>query len=234
MSNVLTHPSYLELDRHCTGLPCDGTTVVHVASCDRCRVYVASYVPLENTPEWLVTSPPLKAAWKAAWKAPNTRRKTSARWYGIGGLAVAAAVCLALFAPRSQEPRYDGVKGGPAVGVYAQRDGVVTLWDGSALSTGDRIRLEVMPEEFDHVSVFSLQGSEQKPVRLYVGRLTPHARAMLPVAWELDAAPEPEQLVVILAGGEISPQIARTMLDKHVQKDVAVIRLSLPKQSRKQ
>jgi hypothetical protein len=151
-----------------------------------------------------------------------------AHWYALGGLAVAAAVCLAWLLPRERLAPYDGVKGTPAAIVYVQHEDQVTIWSGDPLSQADRIRLEVAPEKFDHVSVFHMQ-TDGPLVLLYAGRLTPHQRALLPKAWQLDASPEAEQLVVMFAHAEISTSAAQVLLRAHDPDDVWVLRLTLPK-----
>jgi hypothetical protein len=149
--------------------------------------------------------------------------------YALGGLALAAAACLALLLPHGREEEsYDGVKGMPAAILYVQHANRVTIWSGAALSQGDRIRLEVTPENFDHVAVFNVQ-TGAPPVRLYAGRLKPHLRAMLPKAWEIDASPHPEELVVMLAHSEISASAAATLLRAHDPSYVWIARLTLPK-----
>lgn len=224
------HPSYLELDRHSVGLLADAATAAHLTECARCQAYLAGFQPVADVPRWVAQAaqnePPKCAA--SSVSGPRVRRHWT---WTAGGMAVAAAVCLALLWPRAREPAYDGVKGAPGIAVYVQRHGVAALWDGTPLAAGDRIRLEVMPEEFDHVSVFSLPASEQTPLPLYTGRVPRGRPSILPKAWELDAAPGPENIAVMLSRSEISPEAARSLLRARDPREVWLVVLSLPKQS---
>jgi hypothetical protein len=214
------HPSYLELDRHALGAATQPATVAHVAECARCRHYLASALPAGEPPRWLDASlRPLSAA-----------RRTR-RWALAGAsLAAAAALLLVLLGRGVEESEYDGIKGAPAVGVYVLREGNVRLWDGAPLQSGDRIRLEVAPEQFRRVSVFSLSEGKQ-PRSLFTGAVTPGARQVLPKAWQIDAAPTPEQLAVFFSDTEISAQAAEVLLRARDPREVWLVQLALPKRT---
>jgi hypothetical protein len=214
------HPSYLELDRHALGAATQLTTAAHIAACARCQRYLASALDAGEPPVWL----------EAALAALSPARRTR-RWVLAGAsLAAAAALLLVLLGPGADRIAYDGVKGAPAVGVYVLREGNVRLWDGAPLQSGDRIRLEVAPEQYRRVSVFSV-GQGQKPHRLYAGAVTPGARQVLPKAWQIDAAPAPEQLAVFFSDTEISVQAAEVLLLARDPREVWLIHLALPKRT---
>ncbi|MFT3926581.1 MAG: hypothetical protein QM778_28810 [Myxococcales bacterium] len=225
MSDATLHPSYLELDRHVLGASSGVATANHLADCARCRAYVASHQPTGAVPAWLEE----RAALSVRTPGKTVPRTRPRRLWTVGALALAAAVSLAILRPKDVDPSYDGVKGAPAVGVYVQHEGVSGLWDGAPLVAGDRIRLQIMPEEFSHVSVFNVATQEAVPKLLYTGRLPPRTLSMLPKAWELDAAPGAEQIAVMLSRWEISPLAAQELLRAHDPGEVWVVRLNFPK-----
>lgn len=221
MSAISEHPSYLELDRQCLGVSTDANTAVHVAACARCRDYVASYRPASDAPAWLIAVGPRKR---------DRLHASRARLAWASGCALVAAVCLVLYWPTQRDEPYIGVKGGPSVALFVQRAGVVGLWDGAPLRAGDRIRVQVMSDEFDYVSVFGLPTHGAAPQRLYAGRLTPRTSALLPKAWQLDSAPEPEQLVILLSHAELSDEAVKALLRARDPREVWLTQLKLPKQ----
>jgi hypothetical protein len=168
------------------------------------------------------------------WLEPRLRARKQRRMLGMGSaaaaLVLAASLCVMWLGPPHRDTNYDGVKGTPSVGVYVQRGAVVQLWNGGPLQAGDRIRLEVVPEEFGHVSVFSVP-SASPLVRLYTGPVKRQTHNLLPKAWQVDAADGPEQLAVFLSDMEISAQAAQTLLRARDPEQVWLVRLSLPKQS---
>lgn len=217
MTDGIVHPSFWELDQHCLGVEVEASAVLHLSECERCRRYVESYRPLTDVPAWVAGMSVQQV------KAPRARV-----W--AAGMLTAAAVCLALWWPRAQDNAYDGVKGAPSLGVHVQRAGVASLWDGTPLRSGDRIQLEVMPEEFDHISVFALGQADEPALRLYAGRVVPKVSAVLPKAWLLDDAEGPERLLVILARSEVSSQAAASLMHAHDPGEFWMVRLRLPKQ----
>jgi hypothetical protein len=222
------HPSYLELDRHALGAAAAQTTA-HVAGCERCRLYVESVPNAGELPAWLAAAPSPRRARHDRLARARNRAPRPRRWaLAVGGLAAAAALLFAVLRPVPRDDAYDGVKGTPSVGVYVLRAGRVGLWDGTPLVAGDRIRLEVTPEQFRRVSVFSLDRDE-RPRGLYTGVVNPHARSMLPKAWQLDAAPGPEQLAIFFSDMEISAPAAEVLLEAHDPRQIWLLRLSLPK-----
>jgi hypothetical protein len=208
----MSHPSYLELDRHALGAGEAGTDQ-HLADCAQCRAYVAAARPADVVPAWVSELD----------KAPS--RRTRSVWIGA---ALAAAAAL-LFMWRPAEEPYVGTKGMPSALVYVHRDHTTTLWDQAPLHAGDRIRIEVAPEEFAHVSVFSTgpRGDAQAP--LYSGTLKPFARTLLPKAWQLDAAGDAEHLAIVFSRAQLSTDAASALLRARDPAEVRIVRLTLPK-----
>ena len=225
MSEPREHPSYLQLDRHCLGVPDSAGTAAHLADCQRCRSYVERYAPAAELPSWLTAEMP---AARTTSRAPA--RSRSLVW--ACAAALAAAACVMLFWPPAQpEPPYVGVKGAPSALVHVQRAGVTSVWNGEPLAVGDKIRLELMPEEFSYVSVFSWPAGKGALLPLYAGRVRPRGATLLPKAWQLDAAPGPEELVILFAHAFISPAAAGQLLIARDPREVALVRLSLPRRS---
>jgi hypothetical protein len=223
------HPSYLELDRHALGAAAQATTAGHVAECERCRAYLESMPSTEGMPAWLPAArSPLRVQRTRPLRVQSTRPQRTRRWALATSCLAAAAALFLVWLRARPEPSYDGVKGAPGVGVYVLRAGQVQLWDGAPLEAGDRIRLEVAPEQFRRVSVFSLAQAE-RPRGLYAGPVTPGVRQVLPKAWQVDAAPTPEQLAVFFSDMEISAQAAEVLLSARDPRSVWLVRLSLPK-----
>lgn len=217
MSQADPHPSYLELDRHV--LACGAPeTAAHVARCARCQAHLDALGAVEPPPAWLAQVQPARAA---------TRKRAAG--FGLGGLALAAALYLAVLRPGSPATDYDGAKGGPAIAVHVNREGRVALWDQSALHPGDRIRLEVAPAGFEYVSVFA---AGEKLSTMYSGRVPSHAQTLLPKAWLLDAAPGPERVLVMFSHALISEQAADALLKAHDPKDISIVWLTIPKSPR--
>jgi hypothetical protein len=233
------HPSYLELDRRLLAGGAAPELDAHVASCDRCRAHVVEVEAARHVagspPPWLLelAATPSAASTVARLGGPDTRLRKLTRARTPALLMAAGLACAAAFglmrAPR--EPAYDTTKGAPSVLVHVQHEGVRSTWDGAPLSAGDQIRLELAPEDFLHVSVFSLAAGPSEPTLLHRGALRPHQRIALDKAWQLDDAPAAERLAVVFAKVELSPAAARKMLKERDPELVRVIELELPKRS---
>lgn len=218
MNDLHSHPSYLQLDRHCLGVALDAVVVAHASSCPRCSAYVARYRPAEQLPAWLP---------EALGNKSGTRARR--RVYTWSAFAAAAVLCL-VGSWALRDDGYDGVKGAPAALVHVQRqEGSTAVWSGEPLAPGDKIRLEVMPEEFEYVSVFSLPLGAKLPVLLYAGRVRARSATLLPKAWQLDAAPGSEALAVMFARSLISPQAAQLLLRARDPREVVIVRFDVPK-----
>lgn len=211
------HPSFLELDRHALGCAAVDTSA-HMASCGQCQRYVAGLAPGASVP-----------AWAAQLAAAPARSSVRPRAWPVAMLGLAAAACLMLFVARRnpEAAPYIGAKGGPAVAVYVSHAGNVGLWHGEALQVGDRIRLEVAPEAFEHVSVFEQEAGHN--TLLYQGRVSAHARAMLPKAWQLSAASAAEHLAVVFSLQALSAEQAELQLRAASPVHAHVVKIHLSK-----
>jgi hypothetical protein len=210
----MSHPSYLELDRHALGAGCDPGTAAHLAGCERCRDYVATARPADVVPAWVA-------------ELGATPRKRVKPWWLAAGVAAAAALVLIW---RSPSELYVGTKGMPSAFVYVHRDHTTTLWDQTPLHAGDRIRLEVAPEEFEQVTVFSTDAQGNKAEPLYAGRTKPFTRTLLPKAWQLDAVGHAEHLAVVFSHAELSREAASALFRARDPAEVRIVRLTLQKE----
>ena len=231
MTSSSRHPSYLELDRHALGAQREAGTAGHVASCTRCRSYVERVTPAEqaaDVPAWLCNL--------AESAPPRTGLRLRVPLALTGALALAAGVCLTWWSAQSaldRPPAYDTAKGLPAVAVYVNHSGNVSLWAGAALAPRDSIRLEVAAEDFVHVSVFVDSHSQAGHGRqlLYQGHVTAHARELLPKAWQLDDAELPEHISVLFSTNAITPAHAVELLTAETldPAHAYLVQVTLPK-----
>jgi len=199
MNQGSLHPSTFELDVlfAAGGVAAAGTPVAdHAASCPECRAY------LDGLEAVAASMPP----WVAAVEGPAPRRRLRFVAPLSASLAVAAAALLWL---RPAPPR-DGAtgaattaevrdKGEPAVALYVLHGARVHRWDGrEPIVPGDRLRLEVAAAGFDHIAV-ATPGAGGSLSLLYAGALGDRAPTLLPPSWEVDGAPGPEVLHVVLS-----------------------------------
>jgi len=246
------HPSYLELDRRAAeraseepgtlALAREQTTArdaaldQHVADCAQCRAHLAALAEARKASD---TLPPWLREIEAQRSAPGfvaervvhsgvTRLRRRPLHTTLIGAAVACAAAFALMRGPS-ESAYDTTKGAPSVWVHVQHEGVRCTWDGAPLMAGDQIRLELAPENFRHVTVFSVGASGADPTFLHRAPLRPHARSALDKAWQLDARGTSERLLIVFAKDELSVAAARKMLRERDPEQVQVIELVLPK-----
>lgn len=217
------HPSHLQLDRYALGAASDAGLRAHVEGCADCRAHLEQVKPVEAVPAWvtqLAARPPLRPRWRA--QLPSL--------LCAAALASAAAV-MVMRAPSEpsepSEPTYDTSKGMPSVWVHVQHDGVRGVWDGMPLTAGDHIRLELAPEQFRHVTVFSTN-PPATPTLLYRAALRPHVRSALDKAWQLDGRVPVEHLTVVFSRAELSESAARQTLQEHDPDQVYQVELTLP------
>jgi hypothetical protein len=217
------HPSFLALDRHAVR-PLDGSTVgEHVERCPACRSHVERVRSSGPVPDWA----------RDLSRAPA---RASLRWSWLAAAAALAAgvLVIALRPARPHDPESTTVRGSAAVGVYVRRGSRVFLWDGrQPVVAGDRIRLKVIPEGFAYVTVLTREtsGGERRLRVLFAAEVDPGRESVLPAAWQIDAAPGPETLIVSLSQGPLAPgEIVRA--EHRADAAIWVRRLELPKASR--
>jgi hypothetical protein len=218
------HPSYLELDRYQLGVLHEPALAAHVAACEQCRLHLAQVARTPALPAWVeqLDAPPGLTRIRRLPIGP------SALFAGV----LAAAAALVLFRPATaptSERGYDTSKGAPSVWVHVQHDGVRSPWDGAPLSPGDQIRLELAPDDFTHVTVFSLGAPGARPTLLFRGGLRPHVRVALDKAWQLDDQPGMERLSVLFARAELSVAAAEKALRERDPDHVRAVELVLTK-----
>jgi hypothetical protein len=103
----------------------------------------------------------------------------------------------------------------------------VSVWRGEALAAGDRIRIEVAAENYGHVAVF--HEDAQRNTLLFQGVVAPHARTLLPRAWQLDAAETPERLAVVFSDAALDPRAAEALLRSAETAQHYVVRVVIEK-----
>lgn len=198
----MTHPSYLELDRHALGVGSEELRS-HIASCGRCGAHVAQLQVDGALPAW-AHEPTRKQAAVERW--PRFR----VRWLGGLALAGAATAAVAIVGVRDipAPPAYVAAKGMPTVAIYVLRDGSTALWNGTdALRPGDRIRLKVAPEGYGWLAVSALDSrGDRHP--LHEARIAADGDYLLPESWRIDDAPGPERLHIALDRRRVDPSKA--------------------------
>lgn len=222
------HPSFLALDRAALAASPGPALADHLAACPTCRDHVTRVRDGvgADLPGWLG---------QLAAPTPGPRAR-SWRWLG-GGLALAAATAIVLVvvrAPGSEVPAFTARKGAPSVAVHILRDGQVSLWDGRApVRPGDRLRLEIAADGMHQIGVFATTGAGDAVVHrpLYQAALPAQpGPALLPTAWQVDAAPGPETFVVVLSDRPISPNVIDRDPRLNARDGVWLTTLRFPKQ----
>jgi len=221
------HPSYLALDRASLG---ESTPEVgaHLEGCAACRSYIASLGEPAPAGGFVVVQRVLR-------RQQQARRRT---W---GALPLAAAACgLVAFLKLGHRPfgpgqpptatsvPYVGEKGFLSVWIYVRHGSNTQLWDGKrSVFVGDRLRLKVDPARFHRVEVYSVKDPDE-PALLYAGSVAPGQSATLPDAWEVDAEPGSERLVVVFSNEPVKP-VWSDWLQGKVQPGISVLPFVLSK-----
>jgi hypothetical protein len=151
-------------------------------------------------------------------------------------LPLAAAAALVLFVsldPQPELPRspiYIGDKGFSSVWIYVKHGADTALWDGKKpVFVGDRLRLKVDPGRYERVEVYSTK-NQQAPELLYVSAVTPGQSLSLPEAWEIDAEPGDERLLVVFSNHPVKP-VWSDWLQGKAPPGVLLLPFVLPKSS---
>lgn len=221
-TSSFNHPSFLALDRAALGSSSIELRA-HIERCEVCRAYVES----------LAEAPPVSALPELRRRTQQQSQKIYRAWWTFAPLA-AAACALLFYGLRPSEPPgeaksgYVGAKGFASVWIYVKRGPHTELWDGKRpLSAGDQLRLKLDPGDYSHVAVYSLKRPEA-PEKLYAGAATPGVTSTLPDAWELDAEPGAERLVVVLSHAPVTPSFPEWW-DGNAAPGISVLRFELPK-----
>jgi hypothetical protein len=223
MSQTPPHPSSLALDRLSLGLA-SAEVSEHVRRCEVCQQQL----------RLLAEAPPAPDP-AAVWARIAERERRSRVWW-TGASLLAAAACLVLVVGRASvtpagdmPAPYVGAKGFASVWIYVKRGASTELWDGKRpLAAGDRLRIKLDPAAFRRVEVYSVK-DPRAPELLYAGPTAPGS-STLPDAWEVDAQPGAERLVVVLANAPTKPVWDRWLAGE-VPTGVSVHPFVLPKAS---
>jgi hypothetical protein len=128
------------------------------------------------------------------------------------------------------EQAYVGTKGFTSVWIYVKHGSSSELWDGKrALFAGDRMRLKLDPGQFRHVAVYSVK-DPNVPSLLYEGDVKPGESLTLPDAWEIDAEPGAERLLVAFSNAALEP-VWPDWLQGKAPPGVTLLPFVLPKSS---
>jgi len=215
------HPSYLALDRAALTRP-GPELESHLQSCEQCRAYL----------EALAATPSVRDRAALQLRLERSHRTRSRWWWGAPPLAVAAgALLFAGLRPQPSlptNPSYVGVKGFPSVWIYVKHGSTTALWNGkAALFVGDQLRLKIDPGQYRRLEVYSVK-RPQAPELLYSGNIAPARTMTLPDAWEVDAEPGDERLLVVLSNEPVKPAVAEWLGGK-VPASMSVQSFVLPK-----
>jgi hypothetical protein len=202
MNDSPRHPSFLALDRLAAADLGPPDVRGHVAESARCSEYVHSIREGAPLPQLAPRRPPRHRQWPIV--------------AGVAAvIAAAAGVAILLEKPQEPEPiAYVGTKGQPSLALYVKRAEEVFAWQQDQfVMPGDRLRIEVAADGFEHITVLSYGALERKLERLYDSRIDPSGSALLPVAWQVDDAPGDETLVVVLSPAALSEDEITGLLD---------------------
>jgi len=199
MSNTGQHPSYFDLDCYALG---EKSLAVesHLRDCVQCQAYAERLAQGQELPAWA-----RRASQPRGWRHLLGFKRQKTLWMPTIILAGAAAtVLLMVQAPTSDGQLRVREKGLPAVAVFVKHgDGVVAWRESDLLEPGDQVRLQIAPASASHVTVLSCQPAA--PRVMYAGTVSGESSAFLPTAWQLDAAPAPEVLVVVFGDAALTP-----------------------------
>ena len=223
-----SHPSYLALDRASLGEP-SAEVAQHLQECAECREYV----------EGLIEPAPASGFVRVRQQL-DARRHARLRAGFVLLPVVAAAAGVLLFVKLLPQPdlptgslgeqAYVGTKGFTSVWIYVKHGSSSELWDGKrALFAGDRMRLKLDPGQFRHVAVYSVK-DPSVPSLLYESDVKPGESFTLPEAWEIDAEPGAERLLVAFSNAALEP-VWPDWLQGKAPPGVMLLPFVLPKSS---
>lgn len=220
------HPSYLALDRASLGEP-SAEVAQHLQECAECRAYVEGVAEPAPASGFVRVRQQLDAA---------RRARLRAGFVLLPVLAAAAGVLLFVkLQPQPvlptgpvEEQAYVGNKGFTSVWIYVKHGSSSELWDGKrALFAGDRLRLKLDPGRYRRVQVYSVKDPSE-PSLLYASDVKPQESFTLPDAWEVDADPGAEQLLVVFSNAPIEP-VWPDWLQSKAPPGVTLLPFVLPK-----
>jgi hypothetical protein len=202
------HPSRLALDRLALGLS-DPDASRHAGSCEVCTAHLKAVAVELPIPEWV--------------KGVGERQRPFAIWRPIfATLAMAAVAVIAFVVPTDPDPAVQA-KGDAAVQVWLNHQGQVGIWAGAKLHVGDKIRFEISPGGYTHLTIVELEDGKLYRVlhsAPIVDRLSP--------AWAVDDEGLKEEVAVLLSRGPLSEEQLQRGLGG--QGDVWSTRFVFPKE----
>jgi|CZKU01.1.fsa_nt_gi hypothetical protein len=169
-------------------------TSSHLATCERCRAYLASLDVLD------ASRPPLTTTHAASARARRSGARM--RWMMPAGasLAVAAGALVYLAGRARTDGAYVGVKGMPSVELLVHRDAETFVWNGSApIRAGDALAFRVACEDLAHVAVASPAGNGAVWARLKDADCPVGPSATLPFSLLVDSEGQIERFVVVVS-----------------------------------
>jgi hypothetical protein len=218
----------LALDRASLGEP-SAEVARHLQECSECRDYVEG-----------VSEPAPASGFVRVRQQLDARRRARLRAGFVLLPVVAAAAGVLVFVKVHPQPDlpagplgeqgYVGTKGFTSVWIYVKRGSSSELWDGKrALFAGDRLRLKLDPGQFRRVQVYSVKDASE-PSLLYASDVNPGESITLPDAWEVDAEPGAERLLVAFGNAALDP-VWPDWLQGKAPPGVTLLPFVLPKSS---
>jgi len=177
------HPTFA-LDLYWAEQARDPDLEAHVASCDRCRAYLAHLDAADARPFAL----PFDHS------TPWRRRGFVAAF----AFALALVVCVVVWrrdSPARLQPTYVATKGAPAVQVLLRREGNLRVWNGpEAIRARDMLALRVACEAMARVTVFVRD--RDRWMQTFDGACVDE---ILPFTLVVDAQPGDERIAVVFS-----------------------------------
>jgi hypothetical protein len=187
----------------------------HLAGCETC----ASRLSAQDNHRAAFELMPVPPAIAQATSSPGLWARLTRGWL-IAPLLVAAAALLILSPEILKTER---IKGNHGIEILVEDYGV--LEQGEAIRPGDRIQLRIPPGEWVEVWV----GDGESWLGSFP--VQPSARwQLVPFSLEVDEAPGPERLVVLLANHTISEDEARDALSGESPGGIELEMITLPKE----
>lgn len=197
----------------------------HVATCGRCREYLAQLQVLDATPE------ALERAIDHANERVRARRKVWPLALG-GSIAMAAATALVLGRLGGVPAgTYVGAKGTPAVQIVVRRGADTAIWDGqSAVRPGDALAIRAACEGLDHVAVAAPRAGRGAWAKVVDADCLPDPAKPLPFTLTVDDEPGSERLAVVLSRVRLDEaRIQAAAANTTRARDVWTVRFDIPK-----
>jgi hypothetical protein len=191
----MTHDAFrcstFALDRFRATGAREPATASHLATCGRCRAYLASLDAIDASRP----PAPVPAASLSARSGPPWRRWLPA----AAGLAAAAGALVYLGGRARTDGTYVGVKGMPSVELMVHRDGETFLWNGRApIRAGDALAFRVACEGLSAVAV-AAPSAASGWTRLKDADCPAGPSATLPFTLLVDGTGQSERFVVVVS-----------------------------------